>query len=166
MRYLFCSSLHRINKVHVCTTAYCIFPQELSEFKRNDNHYNAHFTSHHGKHHERNIQHTNSVASTGRPSGRHRRHVDSSISSRMPNANTSERKPKKRRTLERIGASVVSFSADYSLLVMIFSVFLYITVFYQLFYKSNSIKTWKYKSQFLFETITPILGADCVQCKV
>lgn len=41
-----------------------------------------------------------------RPSSRHKRHADTMASNKPPSS--LERKPRKRRTLERVGASVVS----------------------------------------------------------
>lgn len=41
-----------------------------------------------------------------RPSSRHKRHADTMAPNKLPSS--LERKPRKRRTLERVGASVVS----------------------------------------------------------
>lgn len=47
-----------------------------------------------------------------RPSSRHKRHADTMAPNKLPTS--LERKPRKRRTLERVGASVVSIYFLYS----------------------------------------------------
>lgn len=56
------------------------------------------------------------VQPVARPSSRHKRHADTMAPNRLPGS--MERKPRKRRAVEKIGASVVSVYFIYSLLLL------------------------------------------------
>lgn len=57
------------------------------------------------------------AAQPPRPSSRHKRHADNMALNKIPSS--LERKPRKRRTLERVGASVVSVYFIYSTIQII-----------------------------------------------